>query len=501
MGKDIAPGPQERRFAAYIEGLAEAAGHADRNVPLKNYCTALLLPGERKSVEPMAARLAPENLQRMHQSLHHVVADAPWNDEAVLDRCLDFVLPTMLRHEPVVAWVVDDTGFPKKGQESVGVARQYCGQVGKQDNCRVAVSLSVTTETASMPIAFRLYLPEAWVKDRKRRKKTGVPDQIEFQTKAEIALEQIQRARERRIPKGVVLADAGYGNDTSLRTALTEMKLTYVMGVQSTVTVWKPGEEPKPAPARQGSTGRPRKLLQRDSKHQPVSAKELATSLPAEAWHRVTWRQGVKKKLQSRFAALRVRPAHRDYWRAEPHPEEWLLIEWPSDETHQILAVHHVCRHSSGRIGAHGQTPVDHRAGLSGTEAGTRPGPLRRTGMAGVSPSRHLMYSGLWIPGGRTESFFPLSPGRQSWATSPRTADGLPAARLAACVPSGIIRVRLLLSASSLPVTCWGGWLTARSAGHRPADPPHRYRPPSRNWPAANGSARISKDHPTVPPI
>ena len=213
------------------------------------------------------------------------------------------------------------------------MARQYCGQVGKQDNCRVAVSLSVTTEKASMPIAFRLYLPEAWTKDRKRRKKTGVPDEIKFQTKAQIALEQIQRARERGIPEGVVLADAGYGNDTSFRTALTRMELTYVMGVQSTVTVWKPGEEPKPAPARQGSTGRPRKLLQRDAKHQPVSAKELATSLPAEAWYKVTWRQGVKKKLQSRFAALRVRPAHRDYWRAEPHPEEWLLIEWPSGET------------------------------------------------------------------------------------------------------------------------------------------------------------------------
>jgi SRSO17 transposase len=142
VGKEIKPGPQERRFAAYIEGLAEAAGHADRNIPLKNYCTALLLPGERKSVEPMAARLAPESVRRMHQSLHHVVADAPWSDEAVLDRCLDFVLPAMLRQEPVVAWVVDDTGFPKKGQESVGVARQYCGQVGKQDNCRVAVSLS-----------------------------------------------------------------------------------------------------------------------------------------------------------------------------------------------------------------------------------------------------------------------------------------------------------------------------------------------------------------------
>ena len=180
VGKDTAPGPQEQRFAAYIEGLAEAAGHADRNIPLKNYCTGLLLPGERKSVEPMAARLAPDNVGRMHQSLHHVVADAPWSDEAVLDRCLDFVFPTMLRRDPVVAWVVDDTGFPKKGRESVGVARQYCGQVGKQDNCRVAVSLSVTTEKASMPVAYCLYLPHSWIEDRKRRKKTGVPDAIQF---------------------------------------------------------------------------------------------------------------------------------------------------------------------------------------------------------------------------------------------------------------------------------------------------------------------------------
>ena len=190
MGKENAPAPQEQRFAAYIEGLAEAAGHADRHGPLKNYCTGLLLPGERKSVEPMAARLAADNVRRMHQSLHHVVADAPWNDEAVLDRSLDFVIPAMLRRDAVVAWVVDDTGFPKKGRESVGVARQYGGQVGKQENCRVAVSLSVTTEKASMPVAFRLYLPEAWMQDRKRRKKTGVPDGIPFQTKPEIALDR-----------------------------------------------------------------------------------------------------------------------------------------------------------------------------------------------------------------------------------------------------------------------------------------------------------------------
>jgi SRSO17 transposase len=239
----------------------------------------------------------------------------------------------MLRREPIVAWVVDDTGFPKKGRESVGVTRQYCGQVGKQDNCRVAVSLSVTTEKASMPVAFRLYLPESWIKDRERRKKTGVPDSIQFQTKAEIALEQIRRARDRGIPQGVILADAGYGTDTSFRTALTEMEMPYVMGIQNAIKVWKPGEGPLPVAPRKGNIGRPRKLLRRNRKHQPVSVRELAVSLPSDVWKEVAWREGTKRKLQSRFAALRVRPAHRDYWRAEPHPEEWLLIEWPAGES------------------------------------------------------------------------------------------------------------------------------------------------------------------------
>lgn len=331
MSSKAAPGPQQRRFAAYIEGLAKAAGHADRDVPLKNYCTGLLLPGERKSVEPMAARLAPDNVRRMHQSLHHLVADAPWSDEVVLDAVLDSVLPAMLARGPVVAWVVDDTGFPKKGQHSVGVTRQYCGQVGKQENCRVAVSLSMTTETSSMPVAYRLYLPETWAHDSQRRRKTGVPAEIAFHTKAEIALAQIQRARERGIPEGVVLADAGYGTDTGFRAQLTKMELPYVMGIMSTVTVWKRGQGPRPPAAYKG-TGRPPRLLRRDQRHQPVAVKQLAHSLPADAWKDVVWRQGVHKKLRSRFAALRVRPAHRDYWRAEPHAEEWLLIEWPKGE-------------------------------------------------------------------------------------------------------------------------------------------------------------------------
>ena len=329
--KYSAPGPQQKRFAAYLDGLAQAAGHADRSNPLRSYCTGLLLPGERKSVEPMAARLAPDNIRRMHQSLHHLVADAPWSDDALLDRVLDFVLPAMLRRGPVVAWVVDDTGFLKKGNQSVGVARQYCGQIGKQDNCRVAVSLSVTTESSSMPVAFRLYLPEAWANDRQRRRKAGVPETIAFQTKVEIALAEIRRAGERGIPEGVVLADAGYGTDTGFRTQLTKMELPYVVGIMSSVTVWKPGQAPKPAPRWKGM-GRPAKLVQRDPQHQPMSVKELALSLPADSWKIVVWRQGVNKKLRSRFAALRVRPAHRDYWQAEPHAEEWLLIEWPSGE-------------------------------------------------------------------------------------------------------------------------------------------------------------------------
>jgi SRSO17 transposase len=143
------PGPQEKRFAAYMDGLANAAGHADRREPLKSYCKGLLLPGERKSVEPMAARLAPDNVRRMHQSLHHLVADAPWNHDEMLAEVRRQVLPRMQKHGPVVAWIVDDTGFPKQGKHSVGVARQYCGQIGKHDNCQAAVSLSMSTWSSS----------------------------------------------------------------------------------------------------------------------------------------------------------------------------------------------------------------------------------------------------------------------------------------------------------------------------------------------------------------
>jgi SRSO17 transposase len=331
VGTQTAPGPQEKRFAAYLDGLAKAAGHADRAVPLKSYCTGLLLPGERKSVEPMAARLAPDNVRRMHQSLHHLVADAPWNDEAMLEQVRGYVLSAMKARGPVQAWIVDDTGFPKKGTHSVGVARQYCGQLGKQDNCRVAVSLSVSTHTASLPIAFRLYLPEVWATDAARRKECGIPEQIRFRTKPQIALQQICQAVQDEVTKAPVLADAGYGIDSQFREGITQLGLPYVVGVQSSTSVWAPGKGPLPAKPWSGQ-GRPPRLLQRNKDHQPLSARELALSLGADAWKTITWRAGTKQPLRSRFAVLRVRPAHRDHERSEPYPEEWLLMEWPKEE-------------------------------------------------------------------------------------------------------------------------------------------------------------------------
>jgi SRSO17 transposase len=326
-----APGAQQKRFAAYLDGLAQAAGHRDRAVPLKSYCTGLLLPGERKSVEPMAARLYPGNVRQAHQSLHHLVADAPWSDEDVLEAVRHYVLAAVEKQGPIVAWIVDDTGFVKKGTHSVGVTRQYCGQVGKQENCRVAVSLSVSTQQASLPIAWRLYLPEVWAQDKKRRRQTGVPEELRFQTKPAIALQQIRTAADRGIPTAPVLADAGYGTDTQFREAITDLGLPYAVGVMSSVRVWKPGETPLPKRKWKG-IGRPTKLLQRDSQHKPLSVKELALSLPARAWKKVSWREGTRHRLCSRFTALRVRPAHRDYWRSQPHAEEWLLIEWPGAE-------------------------------------------------------------------------------------------------------------------------------------------------------------------------
>jgi len=217
----------EERFAAYVARLSRALGHADRVGPFRSYCTGLLLPGDRKSVEPMAARLRPDRTAAEHQSLLHFVGQSPWDDTALLRAAREAVLTAMTAAGPVEGWIVDDTGFPKKGRHSVGVVRQYCGQLGKQDNCQVAVSLSVATAIASLPVAWRLYLPESWASDATRRSRAGVPDDVVFRSKPQIALSQIAAALAEGVPPGPVLADAAYGNDSGFRAGIRDLGLDY----------------------------------------------------------------------------------------------------------------------------------------------------------------------------------------------------------------------------------------------------------------------------------
>ncbi len=319
-----------RRFRDYLDRLAGAVGHVDRQEPLRAYVTGLSLPGERKSVEPMAARVDPRHVRARHQSMHHFVANAPWNDVAVLRVARDCVLEAMERHGMVAAWIVDDTGMPKKGVHSVGVARQYCGALGKQDNCQVAVSITLAHEAISVPAAYRLYLPAAWAADAKRRAAAAVPAGVTFLTKWQIALEQIDALRQEQLPPAPGVADAGYGVVTAFREGLTVRGLPYVVGVREDTTVWPPGIAPLP-PRRGSGRGRPPTRLRRNARHHPVAVQTLARQLPPRSWRTLSWRQGTRGAMCSRFAYVRIRPANGDERRARPHAIEGLLIEWPRD--------------------------------------------------------------------------------------------------------------------------------------------------------------------------
>jgi SRSO17 transposase len=275
----------------------------------------------------------PRHVRARHQSMHHFVANAAWDERAVLRSARDYALEPLERHAPVAAWVIDDSGMPKKGRHSVGVARQYCGQLGKPENCQVVVTVSLVNAVMSVPAAYRLYLPEAWTADGARCRDAGVPDDVTFRKKWEIALQAVDDLLEDDLPRAPVVADAGYGVVTEFRDALTARELPYALGISEEVTVWPEGSGPlAPRPRRGHRTGRPPKLLRRDTAHRPVSGRALAGKLPRATWQSVRWREGTKGTMRSRFAAVRVRTAHRDYWRSTPRQWEWLLIEWPQAE-------------------------------------------------------------------------------------------------------------------------------------------------------------------------
>lgn len=323
---------RDRRFDEFLSRLTEVIGHADRHGPLEKYCTGLLLPSEtNKSVEPIAARVSPERVSAEHQSLLHFVGQAPWSDVDVLRVCREWALPQMEQHGAVEAWIVDDTGLPKKGKHSVGVANQYCGQLGKNENCQVTVSVSVANDEASLPVAHRLYLPEAWANNAERRRKAHVPEAVSFARKWEIALKLIDRllAEQPELPVGTVLADAAYGDCFAFRSGLTERGIRYAVQVSKTALVWPHGKKPQPPESYSGK-GRPPTALRRTDQHHPVTLLELARALPAKKWTNVTWREGTSGGQSSRFAAVRARPARRRSGGGEHLlPQEWVVIEWP----------------------------------------------------------------------------------------------------------------------------------------------------------------------------
>jgi SRSO17 transposase len=322
-----AKSPEAERFEAYLERLSVAVGHADRREPLRAYLTGLLLPGERKSVEPMAAKLDPLRVRARHQSLHHFVATAPWSELELLRVARDYALSVFERHAPIGAWVIDDTGIPKKGSHSVGVSHQYCGVLGKSANCQVAVTVSLVNALMSVPAGFRLYLPEGWAQDPRRRQVAGVPAGVKFQTKGALALAQIDELLSEEVPLAPVVADAGYGASTQFREALTERGLSYAVGILPDTSLWVAGDEPR---AHSPKIGRESTRLHRTGEQQPVLARDLAQGLPRRAWETVSWREGTKGMMRSRFALMRVRVAHRD--RHQSRAPEWLLVEWPSGE-------------------------------------------------------------------------------------------------------------------------------------------------------------------------
>ena len=320
------------RFAAYVEGLASVIGHKDREGPLRDYCTGLLMPCERKSVEPLAAITAPHRTAAQHQSLLHFIGEGKWSDEKVLAKVREMVLPPIERHGAIEAWIIDDTGFPKQGRHSVGVARQYCGQLGKQDNCQVAVSLSLANHHASLPVAYQLYLPQDWADDRERRRKAGVPEEVEFKTKPEIALEQLRWARKRACR-------------AASRCSMPAMATTRRCGMAS--RRW--GYLTRPAFARPQRCGRPapRRCRRRRSgraaagrRHGCAATASIGRS-PSRRWRCASPSQRGRPSLGAKAPprrSPRASPAcafaRRIATRSSSNRarEEWLLIEWPEGE-------------------------------------------------------------------------------------------------------------------------------------------------------------------------
>lgn len=314
----------ENRLTRFLEEIIEPMGRSERRRWAQIYVQGLLLDGDRKSIEPMANRIAEADVQALRQ----FVGQSPWAVEEVQRRLAEKVVD--LLSEPEV-WIIDETSFPKAGEHSVGVARQYCGTLGKIANCQVAVSLHWSSAEASCPLSWRLYLPKQWIEDRKRAAQVKLPAGVVYQDKTELALELIDQAFQWQVPVLPLVADSFYGNEFDFRQQLRERHMAYAVEVEPSTVIWT--EDPNIALPAAKRTGRPRRYPPLEALPRPQNLKAVAQQLPSSAWKNVTWRQGSRGPQRSRFALIPVWAAHG--WREQKHPErvaEWLLMEWPQTE-------------------------------------------------------------------------------------------------------------------------------------------------------------------------
>ncbi|MGH7746602.1 MAG: IS701 family transposase [Candidatus Dormibacteria bacterium] len=304
------------RLEKYFDKIGEVLGDERRRASFAMYAMGLFGEGERKSVEPIAARACgdPDDTERAHDRLLHFMTDSKWSDRGVRSTAVQDALSAITAREPVLAWVVDDTGQLKQGTHSVGVQRQYTGTAGKITNCQIAVSLSVTTKTEHLPVDFDLYLPKTWTKDPLRRQEARIPDEVVFRTKPEIAIDLIKRAVADELPPGVVLADSAYGDSSDFREQIRLLNLDYAVGVHATTKVW---------------------LVDRYGRRRgdACSVKKLALKMGRKKFRSVMWRDGTRGPLWSRFARMRVVVEHDDGSDPARREDLWLLIEWPDNES------------------------------------------------------------------------------------------------------------------------------------------------------------------------
>jgi SRSO17 transposase len=306
----------ERRLQGFLsDTIGRHLGRREQKESFAMYARGIVGDGERKSVEPMAARATGDAAacERVQARLLNFLRESPWDDHPVRREAARYVIGALQEQEPVTTWIIDDTGFPKQGKHSVGVQRQYSGTLGKVGNCQIGVSLTLATKHEHIPIDFALYMPESWTEDAVRREKARVPNDLVFKTKPDLALDLITRAVEDQIPGEIVLADAAFGNSSDFRNTVQIFGLDLGVAIQGRTKVWLLDSLDR----RRG---------------EPLASLDLAVKLGGRAFRRLTWREGPGGKLYSRFAFRRVKVAHDDGTDAGDRAPLWLMMEWPEGE-------------------------------------------------------------------------------------------------------------------------------------------------------------------------